>query len=445
MNSSDTHDSHQLTEHFFRNEYGKLVAVITRYVGTNHVETAEDIVQETLLKAVDHWQQHGVPNNPQAWLYTVAKNHALTTLKRKKYQTQYESRLKSQTTYPDLEDLDISEEIIKDEQLKMMFACCHSSISENSQITLILKILCGFSIAEIASAFFTTTETINKRLVRGRKQLRLANISFENTPETINSLDIVLKTIYLLFNEGYSPSQQNKVIRYDLCLEAIRLTEMLVENNRITQKTEAYALLALMYLNAARFEARIEEGILVEMHQQNRQKWNVSLMNRGIQYLNQTTTSNTVSVYQILATISGHHCIAPNFEATNWSEILSLYDGLLMLQDTPLVRLNRSIPLAKVKGNRASIDELKTLEEVSDISNHYLFHATLAEFYIQEKESTSAKKHLQKAISLSINTRDKELLEKKYKNLSLLDKLDGCTGINHKKENNERIHVIYQK
>lgn len=417
MNSNDTHTSRQLTEHFFRNEYGKIVSVITRYIGTNNVETAEDIVQETLLKAVDHWQQHGIPENPQAWLYTAAKNRTLNILKRKKYQTQYESQYKQKNTHAELEDLQISEELISDQQLKMMFVCCYPSISENSQIALMLKILCGFSITEIASAFFTSTETINKRLVRGRKQLREANISFETSATAMDNLGIVLKTIYLLFNEGYSPSQQNKVIRYDLCLEAIRLAEILANNKTVKEKTEVYALLALMYLNAARFEARVEDGTLVEMHQQNRQKWNASLINTGIHYLNQTTKNDIVSIYQILATISGHHCIAPSFEATNWEEILSLYDSLLVLQDTPMVRLNRSIPLAKVKGNQASIQELKVLETASDIGNHYLFHATLAEFYIQEKQSELARRHLQEGISLSINKRDVELLEKKLKKL----------------------------
>ncbi|TSE05848.1 sigma-70 family RNA polymerase sigma factor [Aquimarina algiphila] len=167
MNEIDKKYTLELTEHFFRNEYGKIVSVVTRYIGTNNVETAEDIVQETLLKAVDHWQQHGIPENPQAWLYTTAKNHTLNILKRKKYKVQYESLLQQEGNHIALEKLEISEDLIKDEQLKMMFVCCHPDISENSQIAFILKILCGFSIQEIANAFFTTTETINKRLVRG--------------------------------------------------------------------------------------------------------------------------------------------------------------------------------------------------------------------------------------------------------------------------------------
>ncbi len=417
MNSTDKKDSQELTEHFFRNEYGKIVSVITRYIGTNDVQTAEDIVQETLLKAVDHWQHNGVPKNPKAWLYTTAKNHTLNVLKRNKYKTEYESRAQPESDQQELEHLDISEEQIKDEQLKMMFVCCHPSISEPSQITLILKILCGFSIAEIANAFFTTTDTINKRLVRGRKQLREAQISFEIPKDITKSLDIVLKTIYLLFNEGYSPSQQNIVVRYDLCLEAIRLTEILVNNKHISNTADASALLALMYLNVARFEARNDAGDLIEMHKQDRKKWNLSLINRGIHYLNETTKNEALSIYLILATISGHHCIALSFEETDWTAILMLYDSLLELQDTPLVRLNRSIPYAKVKGNTAGIRLLQELQHTSDIESHYLFHATLAEFYIQENMNTNARKSLEKAISLCTNTRDVALLEKKIKSV----------------------------
>ncbi len=410
-------DTLELTEHFFRNEYGKMVSVVTRYLGTDHIETAEDIVQETLLKAVAYWQQNGIPKNPQAWLYTTAKNHALNVLKRNTYKTQYASLLKKQNLSWTSKEIDISDDLIKDEQLKMMFVCCHPSISEETQISLILKILCGFSISEIASAFFSSADTINKRLVRGRKQLRNAEISFEITKYSIEGLDIVLKTIYLLFNEGYSPSTQNKVIRYDLCLEAIRLAELLAQHKSIQQKQDVYALLVLMYFNAARFEARSENGMVIEMHKQNRKRWNPSLINTGMYYLNQTTQCETLSIYLILATISAHHCIAPSFEATNWAEILALYDSLLELQDTALVRLNRSIPLAMVKGYPAAIDELLKLESTSDIANYYLFYATLAEFYSHEKKSESARKSLHKAITLCTNARDQKLLEKKLKNI----------------------------
>ncbi|WP_223826585.1 RNA polymerase sigma factor [Flagellimonas sp. S3867] len=402
-----------MTEHFFRNEYGKMVSVITKYIGTENVQTAEDIVQETLLKAVDYWQHKGIPKNPQAWLYTTAKNLTLNVLKRKKYQTEFNDHTIEQSS-EQLENLQISKELIADEQLKMMFVCCHSSIFENSQITLILKILCGFSISEIANAFFTSKETINKRLVRGRKQLRTNNVSFEIPKNLIENLPIVLKTIFLLFNEGYSPTQKNELIRYDLCLEAIRLTEILAQSDIITKKADCYSLLALMYFNASRFDSRMNTtNSIIEMDKQDRKNWNQELINKGIQNLNQATKQKQISIYLILATISANHCIAPSFEETDWEEILSLYDSLIELQDTPISRLNRSVALSKVKGNTEAISELKHLEKITQIDKNHLFHSTLAELYKLENETEKAKSSYKKAISLTNNKRDIKMLQKK--------------------------------
>ncbi|MEE9432462.1 MAG: sigma-70 family RNA polymerase sigma factor [Melioribacteraceae bacterium] len=419
MNKFHKKYSQELIEHFFRNEYGKIVSVITRYIGTENVETAEDIVQETLLKAVDSWQQNGLPEKPNAWLYTTAKNLTLNILKRKQHHIKYKSETRNlQSSYVEFENLQISEEMILDEQLKMMFVCCHSSISENSQIALILKILCGFSIAEIANAFFSTNETINKRLVRGRKQLRENKVSFE-IPQNINeNLTIILRTIYLLFNEGYSPSNKNEIIRYDLCLEAIRLTEIIISSKYIKEKADSYALIALMYLNISRFESRTnKDNSLIEMDKQDRNKWNKELIAKGIHNLNLGISENKVSSYHILAAISANHCTAQTFEQTNWKEILSLYDKLLLLQNSPIIELNRCVALSKIKGNEVAINELLNLNSNSDIGNYYLFQSTIAEFYKLENKIDLAIKHFNKAISLSANKRDKDFLEKKLKEL----------------------------
>lgn len=412
MKTSNKNQSHKLTEHFFRAEYGKIVAVVTKYIGVNNVETAEDIVQETLLKATDYWEQNGIPPNPNAWLYTTAKNLTLNILKRKKLHLKYEFEKKGNTAA--LEQLQFSDELIEDEQLKMMFACCHPSISENPQIALILKILCGFSISEIASAFFTSTETINKRLVRGRKQLRENNINLE-IPTNINEhLISIQKTIYLLFNEGYSPTQKNELIRLDLCIEAIRLTQLLANSKHIKKKSDCYALLALMYLNASRFNARItSDNSIIEMEKQDRKKWNQDLIQRGIHYLNLATEEHTISKTLILATISANHCIATSFKDTNWKEILSLYNKLLSLENSPIISLNRSVALAKVKGHKEAIKELQELESNSDIEKHPLFHATIAEFFKEENDTKKVIEHLKKAIFFTKNKRDLKLLEKK--------------------------------
>ena len=409
-----TDDTKKLTEHFFRNEYGKIVSVITRYVGVDNVETAEDIVQETLLKAVDHWQENGIPKNPNAWLYATAKNLTLNKIKRKTHELKYQNEIIG--TDKIFEQIPFSEEAILDEQLKMMFTCCHPSISERTQIALILKILCGFSITEIANAFFSSNETINKRLVRGRRQLKQNNISFE-VPNDINThLPIVLKTIYLLFNEGYSPTQKNELVNFDLCLEAIRLAKILAETKMVDEKTDCYALLALMHLNVSRFEARInEDNTIIEMERQDRKKWDRQLIRDGVHYLDLAMNTRKASKYLILAAISAHHCVAKNFLTTNWNEILSLYDTLLTLEDAPTIRLNRAVALSHVHGNRRAIDELKQIEQNSDIGNHHLYHATIAEFYKHENEIPLVVEHLKKAMSLVNNERDFNLLEKKLK------------------------------
>lgn len=419
MNKKSTPESNELAEHFFRNEYGRLVSVVTRLLGTPQMETAEDIVQETLLKAVSYWQHHGTPPNPQAWLYTTAKNLTLNVLKRNKHQDKYESEASShEQSFIDLEKIDISEALIADEQLRMIFACCSQELSENAQIALVLKILCGFSISEIATAFFSSNETINKRLVRARKQMR-ENYNAADSSENIkNSLNAVLKTIYLLFNEGYKPSQVDELVRTDLCFEAIRLSEILIAHEKIKDKSDCYALSALMYLNVSRFKARINvDGIKVEMKDQDRNLWNQEMIGHGLQYLDKITANTSISSYHIMAAISANHCVAPNFEKTNWQEILSLYDQLIVLDDTPIIRLNRSVALSKIKGYQTAIEELKKLDSIPEMSKYPIFQATLAEFHLLNGESNEAEKRLRIAISLTKHKPDLEHLQKKLAEL----------------------------
>ncbi|MEO9511489.1 MAG: sigma-70 family RNA polymerase sigma factor [Flavobacteriaceae bacterium] len=419
MNSQQSKKANQLTSHFFRNEYGKLVAVITRYLGNAHVETAEDIVQETLLKATEHWEMKGIPENPKAWLYTTAKNLTLNVLKRKKYQREYESQTDQKSEMNEIGFF--SDELIEDSQLKMMFACCHPSVSENSQIALILKILSGFSVSEIANAFFSNEETINKRLVRGRLQLRKVKIDLSLKFDIDKRLEAVLKTIYLLFNEGYFPASKNQVIRFDLCLEAIRLARLLEESTVIANKTACSALLALMYFNASRFASRVSDtGEIIDLKEQDRSKWDSLLIQRGMQHLNNITLTKTITKYSILAAISANHCISESYKKTNWDEILSLYDQLMLLEDSPITQLNRSVALAEVKGVQAAISTLETLGKESDINNYFLYHFTLAEFHKTNKTFKKAYSAYNRALNLAKNPRDKELLKKKLNTLVLI-------------------------
>lgn len=412
MNELNKKNSSELTEHFFRNEYGKIVAVITKYIGNQNINTAEDIVQETLLKAVEHWQHNGIPENPTAWLYTTAKNKTLNHLKKQKTHIDYLQSNEKRTS--ESLELEFSEEIVNDEQLRIMFCCCQSNISKNTQISLILKILCGFSITEIANAFLTSTETINKRLVRGRKELKEKNLNIKSVEFVNNNLDTLLTTIYLLFNEGYSPTQKEQVTNNDLCLEAIRLTMILIDSSIIKNKSNAYALLALMYLNISRFDARIDaNNAVIELEKQDRKLWNQEFINQGIHFLNLSIENSETSKYLILATISANYCIAKNYEETNWTEILELYERLTQIENSPLIQLNKAVVLSKVFGNKKAIEDLLRLEEKSEIAKNHLFHSTLSEFYKNDQQISKAINSLKTAIKLSKNNRDVQFLEKK--------------------------------
>ncbi len=392
-----------LAEHFFRLEHARIVAVITPYFGLSQINLAEDIVQDTLLEAIHTWEFKGIPDNPSAWLYKVAKNKSINALKKLKLEEGYRNSIESESL---IQELNFSEEQIADDQLRMMFACSTSSISREAQICLILKTLCGLSIGEIANAFLTNNETINKRLVRARKTLRREQITFElpNTDELNERLDTVLNTIFLLFNEGYSTSKGKQLINYDICLEAIRLVELICNHSLFKSFSKTHALLALMLLNAARFQSRVDsQGLMIRLEHQDRSLWNKQLINRGLTHLNKIQKSEEISIYHILATISAYHCTAKEFAQTNWQGILKMYDTLLTVDTSPLIRLNRAIALAEIYGPEKGIEEIDKLG--CSIPPDYIpFHTGLADLYIRKKEFRLAMDHLKKALSLSKTT-----------------------------------------
>jgi RNA polymerase sigma-70 factor (ECF subfamily) len=298
----------------------------------------------------------------------------------------------------------------------MIFTCCHESISIDSQIALALKTLCGFSISEIAKAFLTTEENINKRLVRARQTLREKKILFEvpQGPALEKRLKGVLETIYLLFNEGYSASHGNDIIRYDLCEEAIRLAEIISQHPAIREKSEVCALLALMQLNASRFEARVDnEGNLLSLAEQDRSLWNKELVTKGIANLQASIKSHKISAYQLLAMISVQHCIASDFASTNWNSILSLYDNLVEIDSSPLILLNRAVAITKVKGPGEALVELDRLKDHPLIRNYHLFYLTTAEIDIELSRFSTAIANLERAFQLAAQSAQKKLIKKR--------------------------------
>jgi RNA polymerase sigma factor (sigma-70 family) len=410
----------QLVEHLFRHESGRIVAVLTRIFGPDNLDLAEDVVQDALVEAIRQWTYNGIPENPSGWLFRVAKNKALNVVNREKYKTRYASDiihlLQSEWTAEPAMAYIFSEKEISDDQLRMMFTCCHPSISSDSQVALMLKTLCGFSIAEIAKAFLTNEDNIHKRLVRARHKIRESHIAFEipTGEELKQRLRTVLETVYLLFNEGYSASTGVSLVRYEVCEEAIRLTEYLVNHPSIEDKADGYALLALMQLNASRFNARSDaEGNMLTLAQQDRALWDFPVMAKGLVNLENALSGEMLSLYHILALISSCHCSAPTYGSTDWRAILSLYDRLIEMDSSPVVRLNRAVALGMVCGAGAAIAELKPLEGIPAFETYYLFYSVQAEFYKELNQMDEAAGLLKKAIYLAPLNAEKVFLQKK--------------------------------
>src|SRR5688572_14533748 len=357
----------QLADHLFRHEAGKLVSVLTGIFGFDRLQLAEDVVQEAMVKALQTWPYYGVPKNPAAWLTQTAKNLALDVIRREKLfadkQPQIITFIEHWAEECDPDESPAFDSEIKDRRLQLMFACCHPLIPQESQTALALKTLCGFSPAEIASAFLTTEAAIAKRLTRARQRIQELEIPFEipSGEDMPVRLDGVLQTLYLLFNEGYKASSGTRLIREDLCHEAIRLAALLAAHP-VGNQPRVHALTALMLLNGARLPARVDDdGNILRLEAQDRSTWDKAMIGRGIFHLSQSATGNDISEYHLQAGIAAVHCTAEDYESTDWHRILSLYDDLIELDNSPVVALNRAVALAQVQGPQAGIEAIESI------------------------------------------------------------------------------------
>lgn len=405
-----------LVGHLFRHEAGKMAAVLTRLLGFHALDTAQDIVQDTLLQAMSTWKFKGIPENPSAWLYTVAKRKAIDTIRQQKIHEQHHSKLnlalKSEWTLaPTVNSLFLENEI-EDSQLRMIFACCHPAIPYESRIALTLKTLCGLSIAEIANCFLTNDETITKRLYRAREKIRAENISLEApVPAHLpGRLDAVLHSLYLLFNEGYNSSHADQLIRHDLCEEAMRLCLLLV-NNDLTGIPKAKALLALMCFQASRADARTRpDGSVILLKDQDRSRWFRPLIEKGKYYLEIAAEGDTFSEYHIEAAIAGCHARAATFDETDWDQMLKLYSILMEIKPSSIVQLNKAIAVGYAVSAEAGLRELQAIK---DLQNHYLYHSALGDFYAEMGDISNAGLSYRRAISLTHSNVEKNLLQAK--------------------------------
>lgn len=399
----------ELIPHLFRTEFSKITAVLAKLFGFEHIEIAEDIASDTFLLASETWSIKGLPENPAAWLYTVAKNKAKDYLRRNKL---FSDKITPHLQYSNSElhelDIDLSDTNIVDSQLQMMFAICQPAIPAEAQIGLSLRILCGFGIEEIANAFLSNKETINKRLMRAKAKLREENVkmAFPASAEIDKRLETVLTTIYLLFNEGYHSLSQNTTVRKDLCLEAIRLAYLLTINPA-TDKPAVSALLALMCFHASRFEARTNPaGEQVLYEDQDTSLWDKELIGRGKFYLNRAAEGPELTKYHIEAGIAWWHTY---YEDTpeKWESILQMYNRLLMIEYSPMAALNRTYALAKANGKPEAIVAAEKLQ----LTDNQLYYTLLGHLYtdVDDKKAIS---HLKTALKLAKSGSDKATIEK---------------------------------
>ncbi len=416
----------ELADHLFRREAGKMVSVLTKTFGVENLDLAEDVVQESLLLALQTWPFEGIPDNPSGWLYRVAKNKAIDILRRNSHSVAVDvENTPSINNNPQVAArLDGDwwhEELIKDDLLRMMFVCCHPSIPEENQICLILKTLCGFSTAEIARAVLTSEDTISKRLYRTKEIFRQQTVAFvlPSAEELKSRTDAVLHSIYLLFNEGYNSTDSDDLIRTDLIEEALLLCEMLAEN-LLTQIPETFALMALLCFQSSRTDSRLTpEGEIVLLPNQDRSKWNSALIHRGNALMGRSAFGNSLSKYHLEAAIAFEHCTARSFEETDWKRILELYDGLLKIAPSPVAELNRTVAVMQVHGPEAALRSLDAITDKKKISKFYLFHGLRGEMFAHLKKPREAKSEFESALVLTRSLKEQALLRAKIEDLRL--------------------------
>lgn len=408
-------NGHESLKHLFQREFYKMVAVISKLFGLQHIEIAEDIVSETFLQATETWGIKGMPQNPTAWLYAVAKQKTLYHFRRNKiFENKVLPELTSgEETNQEIGEINFSPQNIKDSQLQMLFAICTPAIASEAQMGLALRILCGFGIDEIAEAFLSNKETINKRLFRAKEKLRIEKVVMElpSEHEILSRLDNVLHIIYLLFNEGYYSKTQNQILRKDFCYEAMRLGVMLTEYER-TSLPKTNALLALMCFHASRFSAReTNEDSLVLYEQQDEALWDKALIHQGRHFLDLSAQGNILSSYHLEARIAFWHCVKEDTKE-KWEDILQLYDQLLFVNYSPSVALNRIFALYKAHGWQAALAEA---EKLKFEDNHFYF-LLLGELY-KNTDNNKAKLNFQKAHDLAKTQTEKLGIQLKIETL----------------------------
>lgn len=407
----------ELIPNLFRSEYQKIVSVLGRLFGMAHIEIAEDIVSDTFLAATEIWSTKGIPDNPRAWLYTVAKNKTKNYLKRDAlFQQKLSPEIQYDTANTEEFELDLSVKNIGDSQLAMIFTVCNPQISTESQVALALNLLCGFGIQEIADAYLTNKEVVYKRLNRAKEKLKELNISI--TQPSLNEINLrmdnVLTTLYLLFSEGYYSTTQHTTLRRDFCTEAMRLVYLLTDHDH-TNLPKVNALLSLMCFHASRFDARSDQnGETILYQDQDESLWNMELIDQGKYYLGLSAAGTQLSKYHLEAGIAYWHTYKED-TPEKWTQILQLYNSLLILEYSPIVALNRTFALAKVNGKSTAITEAEKLK----LTDNHLYYSLLGNLYT-DVDNAVALRHYGRAMDMAVSTADKLTISKHIQRLEKL-------------------------
>jgi RNA polymerase sigma factor (sigma-70 family) len=391
-----------------------MLAALTRVLGVHNLPLAEDVVQDTLMRALETWRFGNLPENPAAWLMQTAKNRAVDVIRRektkKKFAPDLEQLLESEWTLRPVVEARFAATEIRDDELRMMFSCCAPSLPPETQVALILKLLCGFSVGEIAAAFLAGEAAIEKQIQRGKKVLAESGDLFEmkNLGERLTAVESAL---YLLFNEGYQSSRRDQAVRHDLCREAIRLTSLLVERG----EPRTRALLALMCLDAARLDARVDEhGELVLLEDQDRSKWDRALIEAGLSHLEDAPAE--VTALHLEAAIAAEHATAPSFAETNWERILTIYDFLIQMRPSPIVALNRAIAVGRARDPAAG---LAALDQISDerLNQYPYYWAARGDLHERAGRMADAKRDFERALAVATTPSQRQQLQRRLEKL----------------------------
>jgi RNA polymerase sigma factor (sigma-70 family) len=407
------------SDHLFRREAGRMVATLTRIFGVHNLALAEDVLQDAFCRAMEVWSVRGMPENPSAWLVATAKNRALDVLRRQRTARSFAPELgrlleSEWTLAPVVEEL-FAADAIKDDLLRMMFSCCHPRLSEEAQVALILNILCGFSVGEIAGAFVSGHAAVEKRITRGKKVLAGSKHLFDvAAPADFSArLPAVQRALYLLFNEGYHGASPEAAIRAELCREAMRLSAVLLAHP-LAATPASHALAALMCLNAARLPARLDgAGDLRSLFDQDRSLWDRTLVAEGLKLLELSATGRELTEYHVEAAIAAVHAAAPRTEDTDWSAIVSLYDSLLTMSPSPIVALNRAIALAQRDGPERGLAAIEAMGGRERLASYPFYAAALGELELRRGRPDAAREHFAAALALARNPMERRFLERR--------------------------------